>query len=331
MIKAKNIHLGFTSKTSSTILLENVSFDLSEGMLYSILGSNGKGKTTLMKALTAFHKPMKGEVLLQNKNINSYSNQGLSRLISVVFTEKTQVEYMSVFEMVSLGRAPYTGFYGSLNSNDLRVISNSMNLCGISHLKHRNVATLSDGEYQKTLIAKALAQETPIIFMDEPANYLDAAGRITLMKLLRNLVRNENKTIVLSMHEIDLALKYSDKILVFNGNKKLKMGMPEDLILNGSINGLFASQGLVFNIHEGIFHDQNEEKVQVKIEAPEILKIWILNALKRYEVFSSSLAQNISISMNKDLFVYHENKEIMGEFESIETLINHMLKNISYE
>lgn len=326
MIKVKNIHLGFTSKTANTILLEDVSFDLSEGMLYSILGSNGKGKTTLMKALAAFHKPMKGEVLLQNKNINSYSYPELSRLISVVFTEKTQVEYMSVFEMVSLGRAPYTGFYGSLNSSDLRVISNSMNLCGISHLKQRNVATLSDGEYQKTLIAKALAQETPIIFMDEPANYLDAAGRITLMKLLRDLVRNENKTIVLSMHEIDLALKYSDKILMFNGNKKLKMGMPEDLILNGSINGLFAPQGLVFNIHEGIFHDESEEKVQVKIDAPEVLKIWILNALKRYEVFSSNSAQNISISMNNDLFVYQKDSLIIGEFETIEALVNEMLK-----
>ncbi|MDD2411505.1 MAG: ABC transporter ATP-binding protein [Bacteroidales bacterium] len=328
MIKVKNIHLGFNSKTANTILLEDVSFDLSEGMLYSILGSNGKGKTTLMKALTAFHKPMKGEVLLQNKNINSYSYPELSRLISVVFTEKTQVEYMSVFEMVSLGRAPYTGFYGTLDNNDLRVISNSMNLCGISHLKQRNVATLSDGEYQKTLIAKALAQETPIIFMDEPANYLDAAGRITLMKLLRNLVRNENKTIVLSMHEIDLALKYSDKILMFNGKKKLKVGMPEDLILNGSINGLFASQGLVFNIHEGIFHDESEEKVQVKIDVPEILKIWILNALKRYEVFSSNSAQNISISMNNDLFVYQKDSQIIGEFETIEALVNHMLKNI---
>ncbi len=326
MMKIKNICLGFNNKNATNVLLDDVSFDLNQGMLYSILGSNGKGKTSLMKAITGFHKPIKGEVLLNNKNIYSYSYQELSRHISVVFTEKTQVEYMTVFDMVSLGRAPYTGFYGSLSKNDLRIISHSMNLCGISHLKQRNTATLSDGEYQKTLIAKALAQETPIIFMDEPANYLDAAGKITLMKLLRDLVKNENKTIVLSMHEIDLALKYSDKILMFNGAKNIKVGMPEDLILNGSINGLFESQGLIFNIQEGVFHDEKETQIKVQIEAPDVYKIWILNALKRHAIFSLHEAQKFSIKVNNRVYEAYFNHQKIGKYESMEELVCALLK-----
>lgn len=322
MVEVKNLSLGYRSKNDENILLSEVTFLLNEGNLYTILGSNGKGKTSLLQALSGFSTPLQGHVLIQNKDISKYTHHELSKMVSVIFTERPHIEYMTVFEMVSSGRTPHTGFYGKLSNTDIRVISNALLLTGITALKNRKITTLSDGEYQKTLIAKSLAQETPIILMDEPATYLDVAAKINLMKLLRKLVLQENKTIVISTHDIDLAIKYSDQILMFNDQKKLIIGMPEDLIINQSLSDLFKSQGLLFNSNEGSFSEPNFKECLIKIEADEITKKWLENALARYPEFNDKKYHSKKIFCdNENLFQLFSEGRIIGECQTIDELI----------
>lgn len=327
MVEVKNLSLGYRSKNDENILLSEVTFLLNEGNLYTILGSNGKGKTSLLQVLSGFSTPLQGHVLIQNKDISKYTHHELSKMVSVIFTERPHIEYMTVFEMVSSGRTPHTGFYGKLSNTDIRVISNALLLTGITALKNRKITTLSDGEYQKTLIAKSLAQETPIILMDEPATYLDVAAKINLMKLLRKLVLQENKTIVISTHDIDLAIKYSDQILMFNDQKKLIIGMPEDLIINQSLSDLFKSQGLLFNTNEGSFSEPNFKECLIKIEADEITKKWLENALARYPEFNDEILKKFTIkSTISNTYTVFENNEFVSEFKNVENLIQGLRK-----
>lgn len=321
MIKVQELKLGFSSATTKKILLENVSFNIEKGKLYSILGSNGKGKTTLLRAFAGIHKPLNGDILIKNKSIKSYSIQKLAHLISVVFTERINVDYMSVFEILALGRVPHTGFYGTLSENDLRVIDHALELCEISNFKERKLNTLSDGEFQRVLIAKAIAQETPIILMDEPSSHLDAAGRITIMELLRKLVVENNKTIVLTMHEIDLAIKFSDTILMFNDDKDIKLGMPEDLILSGEINELFVSKGLIFSHKEGVFKTDRVNNLAIKLDLPLDKKMWVESALHRYSIFSKPSMQEFEISENEFGFIISKNGEIVSQYQNIKSII----------
>lgn len=322
MIKVRDLKLGFSSATTKKILLENVSFNIEKGKLYSILGSNGKGKTTLLKAFAGFHKPLKGDIFIEDKSIKSYSIQKLAHLISVVFTERISVDYMSVFEMLALGRVPHTGFYGTLSENDLRVIDHALELCEISNFKDRKLNTLSDGEFQRVLIAKAIAQETPIILMDEPSSHLDAAGRITIMELLRKLVVENNKTIVLTMHEIDLAIKFSDTVLMFNDNNDIKLGMPEDLILSGEINELFVSKGLVFSHKEGVFKTDKVNNLSINLDLPLEKKMWVESALHRYSIFSKPSMQEFEISENDSGFIISKNGKIVSKHQNIKSIID---------
>ncbi len=322
MIEVKNLELGYRANNEKTILLSNVSFSLTEGNLYAVLGSNGKGKTTLLQVLSGFIKPLNGKVFIQDKEISKFKPHELSKIISVIFTERPHIEYMSVFEMVSSGRTPYTGFYGKLSSTDIRVITNALSLTGILSLKYRKITTLSDGEYQKVLIAKSLAQETPIILMDEPATYLDVAAKINLMKLLRKLVLQEKKTIVISTHDIDLAIKYSDQILLFNDSKKLEYGTPEDLILSNILNQLFISEGLTFNKKEGTFIQANSLSCAIKTEGNPELKQWLDNALARYPKFCDENYAKISVNcLNENLFQLFSNEVLLQEFSSIGELL----------
>ena len=285
MIEAKNISIGYKQNGGVAKLLDSASFEFQKGKLYGIIGSNGKGKTSLLQVLSAYKKPLEGNLSLFGKQYSDYSSYDFSKLISVVFTERPQIEFMTVFEFVSSGRTPHTGFYGSLNKNDLRTISYAMTRCGIAHLKQRKLNTLSDGEYQKALIAKSLAQETPIILLDEPATYLDVSAKIKLMNLLRDLVLSEQKTIIMSTHDIDLAIKYSDNLLVFNDDKTLEQGTPEDLILNKRFDMLFSSDDLCFNIENGIFETIDTVSPTIKVEGDKIMQKWVLNALSKYPNF----------------------------------------------
>ena len=226
----------------------HINAGINSGELTCLLGANGIGKSTLLRTLSAFQPKLSGEIFIQGQEIEQYKDKELSMAISVVLTEKCEVRNMTVTELVGLGRTPYTGFWGTLDEDDKQIVERSISLVKIEKLADRMVHTLSDGERQKVMIAKALAQETPIIFLDEPTAFLDFPSKVEMMQLLHRLSRQTNKTIFLSTHDLELALQIADKIWLMDKMNGVIIGTPEDLSLNGSLSAFFAHKGIIFDI-----------------------------------------------------------------------------------
>lgn len=212
MIQIRDLTIGYSSKKRQHIVADHLNATLQEGELTCLLGANGAGKSTLLRTLSAFQPQLAGEILMEGRDLGSYSDKERAQLVSVVLTERLEVYGLSVSELIALGRSPYTGFWGGLEANDREVVQWAMDQTGITHLSHRKVHTLSDGERQKVMIAKALAQETPVIYLDEPTAFLDYPSKVEMMQLLHHLSRSTGRTIFLSTHDLELALQTADKI-----------------------------------------------------------------------------------------------------------------------
>ncbi len=225
---------------------EEINASLCSGEFTCLLGSNGVGKSTLLKTISGFIKPLAGDVVIDNVNINDYSSAKLAQKISVVLTGKPGVENISVVELVGMGRYPFTGFWGTLNKEDKKIVDESLDMVGVLQLKNRMVQTLSDGERQKTMIAKALAQHTQMIFLDEPTAFLDFPSKIEMMQLLQNLSHQLGKTILLSTHDVEQALQLADKLWLMNDDK-MCIGTPRELSANGTLGNYIERDSIEFD------------------------------------------------------------------------------------
>lgn len=199
--------------TASQALVSDVNVELQSGQLHCLIGRNGIGKSTLLKTLTGFLPKLSGDLLLDGQGIESFTQQALARKISIVLTQKPDVLNLTVAEVIGLGRSPYTGFFGKLRVRDCAVVDDAIRSVGIEPLRHRMIQTLSDGERQKVMIAKALAQETPIILLDEPTAFLDFPSKAETFQLLRSMAHEKDKLIVLSTHDLELAVRFADCLL----------------------------------------------------------------------------------------------------------------------
>ena len=191
-------------------VVSGMNASIRSGELTCLIGSNGIGKSTLLRTLSAFQPPLSGDCFILGKPIKDYTHSELARTIGVVLTRKPHINNITVKELVGMGRAPYTGFWGTLSKEDDKIVDESISMVGIDHLKYRMVTHLSDGERQKVMIAKALAQQTPVIFLDEPTAFLDFSSKVEMMKLLKRLAHDMDKTIFLSTHDLELAVKLAD-------------------------------------------------------------------------------------------------------------------------
>jgi len=249
----KGLVTGYVSKRGQTVITRGIDASLHGGELTCLLGPNGAGKSTLLRTLSAFLPPLGGEIMIEGKRLGEYSASGLARVIGVVLTERMNLDNMTVHELVSMGRSPYTGFWGRLSLADKRVVDHALTLVGIRELGRRMVHTLSDGERQKVMIAKALAQETPIIFLDEPTAFLDYPSKVEIMQLLQRLAREEGKTVFLSTHDLELALQIADKVWLIDRAHGVEIGVPEDLALSGALSRYFEREGVTFDMGTGLF------------------------------------------------------------------------------
>ena len=271
MIELKDLTIGYAQKNNTKVVASGINATLHSGRLTCLIGANGIGKSTLLRTLSAFQLPLSGEIFIDSESpipLSTLTDKQLSRLIGVVLTEKPDVQNMTVFELVGLGRSPYTGFWGRLNEDDKEVVKESLRLVGIESLQDRLIQTLSDGERQKTMIAKALAQQTPVIYLDEPTAFLDYPSKVEMLTLLRHLARETGKTIFLSTHDMELALQIADELWLMtagtpssdtaespsnNGlcqNPKettLIIGTPRELAANGSLSHFIDRPGLHFD------------------------------------------------------------------------------------
>lgn len=248
-IKIESLSTGYRNRNNVTVVARNINATINSGQLTCLLGPNGAGKSTLLRTLSAFLPPVKGTITIMGRNLKDYTDNELSKTIGVVLTEKTDLRNMTVEDLIGLGRSPYTGFWGSLHDEDRRMVDEAIEMVGISDLKERMIQTLSDGERQKVMIAKALAQETPVIFLDEPTAFLDFPSKVEIMQLLHNLSRSTGKTIFLSTHDLELALQIADTIWLMDKQKGVMIGSPDELAGNGSLNSFFSQRGIEFKIH----------------------------------------------------------------------------------
>ena len=247
----KNLSIGYTQKGSEKVVAQGLNAAINSGELTCLLGCNGVGKSTLLRTLSSFQPALGGDVMLYNdatsglSPLTSYTDKELSRMIGIVLTEKPDVRNMTVEDLVGMGRSPYTGFWGTLSADDKQIVADAIRLVGIEPLRGRMIHTLSDGERQKVMIAKALAQQTPIIYLDEPTAFLDYPSKVEMMQLLRRLAHEQQKTIFLSTHDVELALQLADCLWLMEPNV-LSVGTPRQLAGDGTLSRFVERDGIVF-------------------------------------------------------------------------------------
>lgn len=249
------LSIGYTSKRRSKIVASGIYATLAKGELVALLGRNGAGKSTLLRTLAAYNRPLEGCVRYNGEDIVSLTIEELAKKMAVVLTGAASVANMSVRELVSLGRAPYTGFLGVLNAEDEQAVERAMEIMGVAELAERDIYTLSDGERQKCMIAKALAQQTPVIILDEPTAYLDYPSKVRLMQMLKKVAATEGKAVIVSTHDLDITLRIADKIWLMNSGR-LAAGTVAEL----SHNGDFGS----FINDDGVFYNEKENRIEIK-------------------------------------------------------------------
>ena len=297
VIEASRLRIGYLLKGGKRkVIHDDLNLRLQPGEVTCLLGLNGAGKSTLLRTLCGFQPPLSGEIRLMGKPLSSYSQSNFSLTVGVVLTEKTNAGGITVYELVSLGRHPYTGFFGQLKKTDREIIEQSLTAAGIAHKAQNYVSELSDGERQKAMIAKALAQQCPIILLDEPTAFLDVTSRIETMVLLHKLAVEQHKAILLSTHDLDLAIQMGDCLWLQEKGRPMACGTPEDLILSGAFESFFGKEGIVFDPSTGKLNTKAPVE-PIGVEGDFLVSYWVGNAMIR-NGFRPSAVKDGQININ---------------------------------
>ena len=278
ILETHNLCIGYRSNTP---IATGITTTLNSGELVCLIGPNGAGKSTLLRTLAGMQKPLSGTVRLQGDDVTRLKPSQLARRLSIVLTTPVQNNMMSGYELVALGRHPYTDWMGRITAHDEAVIRWAIEAVGATDLATRQPGELSDGERQKMMIARALAQEPVLMLLDEPTAFLDLPYRIEIIRLLRQLARDTERTILLTSHDLDLALRTSNRIWLMPGNGLLHTGAPEDLVLSGAFERAFHSQNIHFDLHSGTFKIDTPHTMEVRIKGEGIHAVWTRRALER--------------------------------------------------
>ncbi len=252
ILTTSNLSIGYHSKNHQNIIAEKLNLVLEEGNLVALVGANGIGKSTLLRTLTGIQKPLAGTVQLNHRDIFSYQPLELAQNLSLVLTEKLPPSNLTVFELIALGRQPYTNWLGKLSAIDLEKINRAIDLTHIEHLVDKKHYEISDGQLQVVLIARALAQDTPMIILDEPTTHLDLLHKVSVFKLLKKLSKETNACILFSTHDIDLAIQLSDQMIIMTEGDVFQ-DQPCKLILKGIFDTIFKDESLFFDTEKGKF------------------------------------------------------------------------------
>ena len=246
ILKTDQLSIGYTSKKKQNIIASNINISIKKGQLIGLIGANGIGKSTLIRTLSNVQNPLKGDIFINNKTMNKYNGLELAKVMSLVLTENVSSKNLSVFELVALGRQPYTNWVGSLSENDIEKVNQALEYTNISNLKDSTCFELSDGQLQKVMLARALAQDTELIILDEPTTHLDMYHKAYILKLLQKLTQETGKTIIFSSHEIDLAIQLCDTVIVMTDDGVIS-DQPSNLIAKGVFNSLFPKDLIAFD------------------------------------------------------------------------------------
>jgi iron complex transport system ATP-binding protein len=291
ILQTTNLSIGYRQRRQADrVVAADLDLSLTAGKLVCLLGPNGVGKSTLMRTLAGMQPALDGRILLDGEPVSSLRPSTLARKLSVVLTEPVNAGLMTSYALVALGRYPYTNWRGSMTAEDEAVVRKAIESVGAVPLANRPVSELSDGERQKVMIARALAQEPKIMLLDEPTAYLDLPRRVEMMRILRNLAHDGEHSILLSTHDLDLALRNADVIwLMVDG--RIQVGAPEDLVLSGAFASAFAAEGVTFDPVSGSFQITRREKGTVDVIGEGVKALWTVRALERHG-YVVNLGQN---------------------------------------
>jgi len=246
ILKSENLAIGYCDSAGTTTIAKDLNIELKKGKLVCLLGRNGIGKSTLLRTLSNTQFKLKGHIFINNKNLADINAVNLAKKISLVLTERIPESQLSVYQIIALGRQPYTNWLGKLSKTDLQKIDQAIELLQIKHLIYKKNYQLSDGQLQKVMIARALAQDTEIIILDEPTAHLDLHHKIEVFKVLKELVTKMNKTIIVSTHEVNIALHLADELWLMT-EEKFSSGTTESLLKSKDLEKLFPKNQIIFN------------------------------------------------------------------------------------
>ncbi|WP_029278185.1 ABC transporter ATP-binding protein [Pedobacter borealis] len=315
LLHTSGLTIGYQSGRNKTKAVSGpLDLDLYAGQLICLLGPNGCGKSTLLRTISGLQHPLKGEIELEGKNIKQLRPAQVAKKISLVLTDNVRSGNLDVYSLISLGRYPHSGWLGVLTASDKQIINQAVEATGTGEFLGRKVDSLSDGECQKVMLARAMAQDTPLIILDEPTAHLDLPSRIQLMRLLHQLAKETNKAILLSTHELDLALQVADQIWLMSRGGHLDAGLPEELILNGAFQHAFDKDGIAFDAATGTFNIHNAGKKTISVTGDGIAAFWTKKALIRSGFsISSAEEENLVVSVSRDgedsIWTIHHNSE----------------------
>jgi len=287
LLESTELSAGYGSRRGRHVVITGpLSISIREGQLICLLGPNGAGKSTLLRTLAGLQPALGGRIGLGGEDHlpsagSQHSPEQLAKKISLVLTDPVKYSNLTVYSLVALGRYPYTGWLGTLGIEDKRIITWALQVTGIEAYADRKIGTLSDGESQKVMLARALAQDTPLMMLDEPTAHLDLPSRIQIMQLLHKMARETKKGILLSTHELDLALQVADEVWLLQAGGRLDKGVPEDLVLNGTFESVFNKEGILFDKHTGAFHVHGGNTKPIGLIGDGVAAFWTKRALQR--------------------------------------------------
>jgi iron complex transport system ATP-binding protein len=319
MLSTKGLRIGYPGKGKDKVLFENLQLELSAGQLVCFMGPNGIGKSSLIRTLAGLQSPMSGAI-----EINQHQGDS-SKALSVVLTDRISHGNMTVYDLVTLGRYPYLNWTIRLSYADREIVDRAIARVNIESLRNQQLSELSDGQMQMAMIARALAQDTPIILLDEPTAHLDLNNRVEIMKLLKTLAQSLKKAVLVSTHELDLALQMADWIWLSGRHQNILTGIPEDLVLEGAFDSIFQFKG--FDLKTGkVQHEAYQGKsIFLRGNGPEYL--WTKNALERngFEVSDDSKEIAVMLEKTAEGLQWTLRKSNHSEvFRSIAELLKHL-------
>lgn len=318
LLETKSLTIGYKSVNgTSKKIQEGVSLKIESGNIISLMGQNGVGKTTFIKTICGLLPMIEGEVYYQGVNLKNTTPKELAKKISIVLTEKPYNQTFTVLELIALGRHPYSSWMGTLDSADQNVIDWAITETNINYLANKKLYELSDGQMQKVMIARALAQETDLILLDEPAAHLDLYSKIEVMKLLRKIAKN-GKGILISTHDMQVSTQLSDWLWLFNFNEQVIAGTPEDLILNGTLERTLYLENHGYDMIYGTVDLRQNDGIKIKVTGDEVKKFWTIQALKRNGYL---IDDNSEVEISSDNSWTLSTPEGSVQLNSIETLL----------
>lgn len=302
-----------------------INAEIHAGELICLLGPNGAGKSTLLRTVAGLQRSLNGIVELDGENVFKLRPDQIAKKISLVLTDSVRSANLDVYSLVSLGRYPYSGWLGTLSTEDKKIIQWAIESTHVEKFLNRKVSQLSDGECQKVMLARALAQNTPLIILDEPTAHLDLPSRIELMRLLHQLARKTNKGILISTHELDLALQVADKIWLLKKDGSLEAGSPEELVLSGTFESAFDKAGVMFDKSTGTFNIHQNSGRAIKVVGEGASAFWTKRALLREgfdiaNIDSATISVEVQESESGSKWLFTQNKAVR-EFKSLESFL----------